>query len=133
MNFYSNYISVGVDVAADFSWFCILTPDGKEFRKPFKVEHDNADSLRNAVLTIKKAEEQYSMKSQTFLESTGIYHFPLFCHLKELGFEVFVINPLITNSNKNVGIRKVKNDKYDANMMQNVSLALVIRLTSRFL
>ena len=133
MNFYSNYISVGVDVAADFSWFCILTPDGKEFRKPFKVEHDNADSLRNAVLTIKKAEEQYSMKSRTFLESTGIYHFPLFCHLKELGFEVFVINPLITNSNKNVGIRKVKNDKYDANMMQNVSLALVIRLTSRFL
>ena len=114
MNFLSNYISVGVDVAADFSWFCILTPDGKEFRKPFKVEHDNADSLRNAVLTIKKAEEQYSMKSRTFLESTGIYHFPLFCHLKELGFEVFVINPLITNSNKNVGIRKVKNDKYDA-------------------
>ncbi|EMS71436.1 transposase IS111A/IS1328/IS1533 family protein [Ruminiclostridium cellobioparum subsp. termitidis CT1112] len=54
------------------------------------------------------------MKSRIFMESTGIYHFPLFCHLKELGFEVFVINPLITNSNKNVGIRKVKNDKYDA-------------------
>ena len=114
MNFSNDFISVGVDVAADFSWFYIATPDGKEFRKPFKVEHDNADSLKNAVLTIKKAEEQYSMKSNTFLESTGIYHFPLFCHLKELGFEVFVINPLITNSNKNVGIRKVKNDKYDA-------------------
>jgi transposase len=109
-----NYISIGVDVAADFSWFSILTPDGREFRKPFKVEHDNADSLKNAVLTMRKAEEQYSMKSKTFLESTGIYHFPLFCHLKELGFEVFIINPLITNSNKNVGIRKVKNDKFDA-------------------
>jgi transposase len=109
-----NYISIGVDVAADFSWFSILTPDGREFRKPFKVEHDNADSLKNAVLTMRKAEEQYSMKSKTFLESTGIYHFPLFCHLNELGFEVFIINPLITNSNKNVGIRKVKNDKYDA-------------------
>jgi transposase len=114
MNFLHNYISVGVDVAADFSWFCILTPDGKEFRKPFKVEHNNTDSLNNAVLTIKKVEELYSMKSKTFLESTGIYHFPLFYHLKELGFEVFVINPLITNSNKNVGIRKVKNDKYDS-------------------
>jgi len=112
--FQPNYISVGVDVAADFSWFSILTPDGREFRKPFKVEHDNADSLKNAVLTIKEAEERYSMKSKTFLESTGIYHFPLFCHLKELGFEVFIINPLITNSNKNVGIRKVKNDKFDA-------------------
>jgi transposase len=112
--FNPDYISVGVDVAADFSWFSILTPDGREFKKPFKVEHDNADSLKNAVLTIRKAEEQYSMKSKTFLESTGIYHFPLFCHLNELGFEVFIINPLITNSNKNVGIRKVKNDKYDA-------------------
>lgn len=114
MMFQPNYISVGVDVAADFSWFSILTPDGREFRKPFKVEHDNADSLKNAVLTIKEAEELHSMKSKTFLESTGIYHFPLFCHLKELGFEVFIINPLITNSNKNVGIRKVKNDKFDA-------------------
>jgi transposase len=109
-----DYISVGVDVAADFSWFSILTPDGREFRKPFKVEHDNVDSLKNAVLTIKEAEERYSMKSKTFLESTGIYHFPLFCHLKDLGFDVFIINPLITNSNKNVGIRKVKNDKFDA-------------------
>lgn len=109
-----NYISVGVDVAADFSWFSILTPDGREFKKPFKVEYDNADSLKNAVLTIKETEERYSMKSKTFLESTGIYHFPLFCHLKELGFDVFIINPLITNSNKNLGIRKVKNDKIDA-------------------
>ena len=114
MSFLPNYISVGIDVAADFSWFCILTPDGREFKKPFKVEHDNADSLKNAVLAIKKAEEQFSMKSKIFLESTEIYLFPLFCHLKELGFEVFVINPLITNSNKNIGIRKVKNDRFDA-------------------
>ena len=84
MNFLPNYISVGVDVASSFSWFCILTPDGKEFRKSFKVIHDSADSLKNAVLTIKKAEEQYYMKSNIFLESTGIYHFPLFCHLNEL-------------------------------------------------
>ena len=54
------------------------------------------------------------MKSRTFLESTGIYHFPLFCHLKESGFEVLVINPLITHSIKNMGIRKVKNDRLDS-------------------
>jgi len=72
------------------------------------------DSLNNAVLTIKKAEESNSMKARTFLESTGIYHFPLFCYLKESGFEVFVFNPLITDSNKNSGIRKVKNDKTDS-------------------
>ncbi|MCP3921140.1 MAG: IS110 family transposase, partial [Desulfobacterales bacterium] len=44
----------------------------------------------------------------------GIYHFPLFCYLVESGFEVFVLNPLITDSNKNSGIRKVKTDKNDS-------------------
>lgn len=114
MNYLNNFISVGIDVAADSSWICILCPDGKEFKKPFKVTYSCEDNLKNAVLTIKKAEKLYSTSSKIFLESTGIYHFPLFCHLTELGFDVFVINPLISNSNKNVGIRKVKNDKYDS-------------------
>jgi len=82
--------------------------------KPFKVLHDNFDSLNKAVLTIKKAEESNSLKARIFLESTGIYHFPLFCYLVKSGFEVFVLNPLITDSNKNSGIRKVKNDKSDS-------------------
>jgi len=110
----SNFISVGIDVSADFSWVSILTPDRKPFIKPFKVHHDDAASLEKAIFTIKKAEESNSMKARIFLESTGIYHFPLFCYLKESGFEVFTLNPLITDSNKNLGIRKVKNDKFDS-------------------
>lgn len=109
-----NYISIGIDVAADFSFFCILLPDGELFRKPFKVVHTDLSSMYNAVSTIKKAEEQFQMKSQIFLESTGIFHLPLFCFLIESGFEVFVLNPLITHSTKNIDIRKVKNDKFDA-------------------
>ncbi len=109
-----DFISVGIDVGADFSWVSILTPDHKPVVKPFKILHNDIDSLEKAVLTIKKAEESNSMKAHTFLESTGIYHFPLFCYLKESGFEVFVLNPLITDSNRNSGIRKVKNDKSDS-------------------
>ncbi len=112
--YYFDFISVGVDVSADFSWISILTPDHQPVVKAFKVVHNNLDSLEKAVSTIKKAEESNSMKARIFLESTGIYHFPLFCYLKERGFEVFVLNPLITDSNKNSGIRKVKNDKFDA-------------------
>jgi len=118
----SNSIVVGVDVAADFSYFCILTPNGKEFRKPFRVDH-NPKAVEKAALTIRKAEELYSTKSTIFMESTGIYHFPLFCFLKELGFEVFVLNPLITNSTKNCGIRKVKNDKRDAKYIAKLGLS----------
>lgn len=111
---YFNFLSVGIDVGADFSWMQILTPDHKPVVKPFKIYHDRLDSLELAVFTIKKAEETSSLKARIFLESTGIYHFPLFCYLKESGFEVFVLNPLITDSTKNSGIRKVKNDKIDA-------------------
>lgn len=112
--YYFDFISVGIDVGADFSWVSILTPDHKPVFKPFKISHHDPVSLERAVKTIKKAEESNSMKARIFLESTGIYHFPLFCYLKESGFEVFVLNPLITDSNKNSGIRKVKNDKSDA-------------------
>lgn len=109
-----NFISVGMDVSADFSWMSILTPDYKPVGKPFKIYHDDLDSLKMTSSIIKKAEESNSMKAHIFLESTGIYHLPLFCYLKESGFEVFLLNPLITNSNKNSGIRKVKNDKFDS-------------------
>ena len=108
------YISVGIDVGSTFSFLTIVDPQGNIVLKPFKIFHDRLDSLQRACLEIKKAEELHSMKSRTFLESTGIYHFPLFCYLKESGFEVFVINPLITHSIKNIGIRKVKNDKLDS-------------------
>ena len=106
----NNYISVGIDVGSSFSFMSIVDPFGNLVLKPFKIFHNNLDSLNRALLEIKKAEELYSLKSRTFLESTGIYHFPLFCHLMESGFEAFIINPLITHSIKNYGIRKVKND-----------------------
>lgn len=108
------FISVGIDVGSTFSWMSITDPDETIISKPFKIIHNDVDSLSRALDAIKKAEERTSMKSRTFLESTGIYHFPLFCYLMESGFEAFVINPLITHSIKNFGIRKVKNDKLDS-------------------
>jgi transposase len=104
---------IGIDVAADYSMVAILAPNGDIYRKPFKVNHDAAgfDYLLNQ---IKKVEEEYSMKPPLFMESTGIYHLTLFHFLKNNNLEAYVINPLVTNSNKNLGIRKVKNDKLDA-------------------
>jgi len=109
-----NYLSVGIDVGSNFSVMTIVDPNQKIVQKSFKIHHNKIDSLKLSCLKIQKAEELHSMKSRIFLESTGIYHFPLFCYLKESGFEVSVINPLITNSISNYGIRKVKNDKVDS-------------------
>jgi transposase len=57
------------------------------------------------------------------MESTGHYHKILFHSLCKNGFEVSLINPIQTDSIKNIGIRKVKNDKIDAR-----KIALLYRL-----
>lgn len=108
------FISVGIDVGADFSWMSIALPNQTFVGKPFKILHSNIDSLKLAVSKIKEAEELYSLESRIFLESTGIYHYPLFCYLRDKGFNCFVINPIITKSSTNINIRKVHNDRFDS-------------------
>lgn len=121
-NFNNFFISVGIDVGADFSWMSIALPNQQFVGKPFKIIHSNLDSLELAVSTIKKAEESNSLKARIFLESTGIYHYPLFCYLREAGLNVFIINPLITKSSTNINIRKVHNDRFDSKKAALVGL-----------
>jgi len=104
---------LGIDVASEFSFAAVLAPNGSHYRKPFNIFH-TADGFKYLIEQIKKAEEEFSTKPVFFMESTGVYHLTLFHFLKDNNFETFVINPLVTNCNKNKEIRKVKNDKNDA-------------------
>jgi len=113
-NFDELFISVGMDVGADFTWMSIALPNQTFVGKPFKLLHSSIDSLELAVSKIKEAEELYSLESRIFLESTGIYHYPLFCYLRDKGFNCSVINPIITKSSTNINIRKVHNDRFDS-------------------
>ncbi|HEY8804163.1 MAG TPA: IS110 family transposase [Clostridium sp.] len=113
MSKYRNSLVVGIDIASEFSFVAVLAPDGSQYRKPFKVFH-TAVGFNYLIEQIKKAEEEFSTKPVFFMESTGVYHLTLFHFLKDKKFETFVINPLVTNCNKNKDIRKVKNDKSDA-------------------
>ena len=108
------FISVGIDVGADFSWMSIALPNQQLVGKPYKILHSSMDSLATAVSKIKEAEELYSLESRIFLESTGIYHYPLFCYLRDKGFNCSVINPIITKNSTNINIRKVHNDRFDS-------------------
>lgn len=112
----SNYLNnpvVGIDVSADFSMVAILKPNGDLLRKPFKIKHD-AEGFKYLLEQIKKVEKEFKMSAPTFMESTGIYHLNLFHFLKNKSLEVSLLNPLITNSNKNKEIRKEKSDKKDS-------------------
>ena len=116
------FISVGIDVGADFSWMSIALPNQQFVGKPYKILHNSMDSLASAVSKIKEAEELYSLEIRIFLESTGIYHYPLFCYLRDKGFNCSVINPIITKNSTNINIRKVHNDRFDSKKAALVGL-----------
>ena len=101
------YLSVGLDVGADFTWMSIMLPNGTLAGKPFKIVHSDPQSRELAVAKIKEAQEAYSLKSRCFLESTGIYHIPLLCFLRDKGFDCSVINPIITKNSTNMNVRKL--------------------------
>ena len=116
------FISVGIDVGADFSWMSIALPNQQFIGKPYKILHNKMSSLTTAVSKIKEAEELYSLESHIFLESTGIYHYPLFCYLRDKGFNCSVIHPIITKNSTNINIRKVHNDRFDSKKAALVGL-----------
>jgi len=114
--FMSNYYHlpvVGIDVAANFSVVTALKPNGDIYIKNIKILHSLVGFTQLLTL-IQKIEKEFNVKSKVFCESTGIYHLTLFHFLKNHRIDISVINPLITNSNKNSNIRKVKNDKLDS-------------------
>lgn len=104
---------IGIDVSEEYHIVAILSPTGDIYRKPFKIQH-SLEGFQYLSEVIKKVEKEFGMKPGVFMESTGVYHLSLFHFLKNINIEAFVINPLITNSNKNKDIRKVKNDKRDS-------------------
>ena len=107
----SLFISAGIDVGSDFSYMSLALPNQTIYGKPFKIVHDNFNSLEKAVQTIKSASEQHSLQVRVVMESTGVYHYPLYCYLRFQGFDVVVINPIISKKSANMEIRKVENDK----------------------
>jgi transposase len=116
------FISVGIDVGADFSFMSIALPNQTLFGKPFKIVHSNPHSLERAVSIIREAEELHSMKTRVIMESTGVYHYPLFCYLRDKGLCVAVINPIISKNSTNMNIRKVHNDKFDSKKLAVIGL-----------
>lgn len=131
MSKYINSPVFGIDVAADFSIATILAPNGDIYRKSFRINH-TLEGFNYLASEIEKVEKKYNMKAATFMESTGVYHLSLFHFLSDNKFDVFTINPLITNSNKNSGIRKVKNDKTDALSIAKICKYQDVKLSGRF-
>ena len=103
----------GIDVGKFFSEMAILSPSNEVIAR-MKIHHDSNSDVERAIELLKKTEKDFASRSFIIMESTGHYHKILFHSLCKAGFEVSIINPIQTDSIKNIGIRKVKNDKVDA-------------------
>lgn len=104
---------IGIDVAANFSVATVLKQNGDIYKKNFRFNH-SLEGFNSFLKLFYKAEEELNSRPNVFCESTGIYHLTLLHFLIDRQIDIRVINPLITNSNKNYNIRKVKNDKLDS-------------------
>jgi transposase len=103
----------GIDVGKYFSEMAVLSPSN-DVVAHMRINHDSYTDVERAVELLKKVEKDFASRPFVVMESTGHYHKILFRSLCKNGFEVSIINPIQTDSIKNIGIRKVKNDKVDA-------------------
>lgn len=108
------YLSIGIDIGADFSLMAIALPSQELIGKPYRIIHSSQRSLDGAIARIFSTMKQYGLPARVFMESTGIYHYPVYHKLKEAGLEAFVLNPLVTHANKDINVRNIHNDKFDA-------------------
>lgn len=127
--FFHDFV-VGIDVSSEFSIVAMLAPSGELIRKPFRIDHNPA-GFHKLLDILKKEEERLERKPIYFVESTGIFHLPLFFFLRSNDLKGFVLNPLSVHSIKNFDLRKVKNDQKDAEVIarlakyQDVKFSLV--------
>lgn len=103
---------VGIDVGKHFSELAIIAPDNSLYRRQ-KIKH-TTPSLSKALELVKKAEEDFGVKPAIVMEATGHYNKILFNFFERSGYGVIVVNPIQTDSIKNLSVRKVKTDKVDA-------------------
>lgn len=103
----------GIDVGKRFSEMALLSPVNEVFAR-IRINHDAYSYFDKAFELLRKAEKEFGAKPVVVMESTGHYHKILFQTLNKNGYEVCVINPIQSDSIKNIRVRKVKNDKVDA-------------------
>lgn len=113
---------IGIDIAKRAHEVCFTDEAGN-------VLVGNSFNIPNTVSGIDKLQKKLDKFEITAdnaivgMEATGHYWLVLYSYLVEQGFEVKVINPLVTDAYRNMLIRKVKNDRIDAQVV-----AAVLRL-----
>lgn len=114
-------VYVGIDMAKDGFNYCIMDDDLNTLYKGnnCKNEREAFDSLGKILKQINQTTRQLFIG----MESTGIYHLPLYQYLRSSGYHVRILNGLEARGMKNFRVRKTSNDEIDA---ESISRYLMI-------
>lgn len=106
----------GIDIGKFNHEVTIIDNNGSIIKKAFKItnNHAGANKLINVINTLNSHNVIWG------LEATGHYWLPLYCFLKKKGFTVNVINPIQSDSLRNLYIRQTKNDSKDSFIIAEV-------------
>jgi len=106
---------VGVDIGKHNHEATILDESGKELCESIKFSNSTsgAEKLLSKVPTLKDA--------MFILEATGHYWLNLYCYLTSKGLSVQVINPIQSDSLRNLYIRRTKTDKKDSFIIADIA------------
>ena len=111
-------IIVGIDVAKNKHDAIIIDSKGDTLTKSFRIpnSHKGAETLINKIKSI----NTNNLSVVIGMEATGHYWLPLYSRLMQEGFEITVINPIQSDSFRNMYIRQSKNDSIDAFIIAEV-------------
>lgn len=107
---------VGIDIGKFTHEVTIINSNGSIIKKSFKItnNHTGANKLMNIIQSLGSQDITFG------LEATGHYWLPIYCFLKNKGFTVNVINPIQSDSLRNLYIRQTKNDSKDSFIIAEV-------------
>lgn len=107
----------GIDIAKNKHVFCIRDQQGNLIQKPTSFQND-ANGFNKLLMCLKKAG-----RSNTILigmEATGHYWYSLHDYLQDQGYQVVVLNPIITSEKNRKSVRKGKTDKRDSKKIAQI-------------
>ena len=107
---------IRIDIAKKAHEVCFLDQDGQ-------VLDGNSFKIPNTLSGVDKLFDKYALtleNAHVGMEATGHYWLVLYSWLFEKGFDIKVINPIVTDALRNMRIRKVKNDRVDAEIVAKV-------------
>ena len=101
-----------IDVSKPSSFATGFLSYNKPYSKPFDFSH-TPEGMKSALHCLKELQNDSNSKPDVVLEATGNFYKPVTQYFIDLGYSVYVLNPLQTSMEKRKSIRKIKTDPID--------------------